>query len=182
MPAPDLTDADSSRLPPVLPDVRNWAVAWTVVHGERALEDYFAKFNVASYLPKVSRRRVYSGRAKIWDVPLFPGYVFFDCDALDRPRVFASRKVADILLPPDQTQLKRELSQLACAIDHDSSLREAQFGVSGRPVVVKRGILAGLSGELVRAGSQCRLVVRINFLRIAAELTIDEAFVEPDLA
>jgi hypothetical protein len=167
-----------SESTPALPQVDSWAVAWTVVHGERSLEDYLTQRGVKSYLPQLSRRRVYSGRVKNWTLPLFPGYVFYDHAAIDRPGVFDSRKVADILLPDNQSDLKRELSQIALALSKDAALREARYGVAGRPVVIARGSMSGLCGELVRIGAHSRLILRIQFLRKAVEVAIDEAYVE----
>ena len=126
------------------------------------------------------RRRKYSGRMKTWTAPLFPGYLFYDSAAIDRVRLYESRKVANVLLPTDPVELQRELSQLALALEHDSALREIRFGVTGQPVVVVRGVLAGLAGELVRIGSQSRLILRIHFLNKAVELVIDEGCVEPE--
>lgn len=165
----------------LLPQAKSWAVVWAVSHGERAVETYLNRLNVPCYLPRILRRRVYSGRVKTWTPPLFPGYLFYDSAAIDRVSLFESRKVADVLFPPDPLELHRELSQLALALDHDSSLRETRFGDSGQPVVVVNGILAGLAGELVRVGSQSRLILRIHFLNKAVDLVIDEGCVEPAL-
>jgi len=119
---------------------------------------------------------------KNWSAPLFSGYVFYDRDQIERHRVFESRKVVDILIPPDPGALGRELSQIALALDRDSSLREARFGQIGRRVSVIRGPMKGLEGELVRIGSNSHLILRVNFLGKAAELVIDEACVEPILS
>jgi transcription antitermination factor NusG len=165
-----------------LSGVSAWAVAWTKPRCERCLEEYFNRIHVPCFLPLVSKRQLYKSGAKIWSSPLFSGYVFFDHGNIERHRVFESRKVVEILTPPDPLALGVELAQIALALEHDSSLREARFGKRGRIVNVVRGPMKGLRGELIRMGANSHLILRVNFLGRAAELVIDEACVEPELA
>lgn len=162
-----------------LPTARSWAVAWTKARSEKALAEYFAGRSIPYFLPLLRTRRVYDKCIRHSRLPLFPGYVFFDHEAISCRDVFDSRKVAQILTPPDPVHLHNELSSLALALREDESLRETRFGVAGRPVYVSRGPLKGLCGEFVRFGAQCRLILRVGFISLAAELAIDEAFVDP---
>ncbi len=164
-----------------LPDVRNWAVAWTKPRCEHRVEDYLTRIQVPCFLPLVSKRHVYKTGVKNWTSPLFSGYLFYDADKAERQTVFESRKVVDILSPPDPGALGRDLAQIARALERDSSLRETRFGQKGRHVIVVRGPMKGLRGELVRIGSNSHLILRVDFLGKAAELVIDESCVEPEL-
>jgi len=168
--------ADNSGL---LPAAGAWGVAWTRARHEKSLVQYLCDRNVPSFLPTMIARRVYHGRVRLRRLPLFPGYVFFDQTAIERPAVFESRKVADIFTPPDAEQLRAELENIALALSHDASLRYTRYGQAGLPVRVKCGPLKGLCGELVRLSHESRLVISVTFLSKAAELSIDEAFVEP---
>jgi hypothetical protein len=49
----------------------------------------------------------------------------------------------------------------------------------GRKVYVARGPLKGVYGEFVRFGAGAHLIIRVEFISRAAELAIDEAFIEP---
>jgi hypothetical protein len=155
-----------------------WAAARTKARAEKCAAAYLLEHGVPHFLPLVARRRVYGARVRESDIPLFPGYVFFDSAAVEKELVFASRKVAQILLPPDQAQLRLELSDLAAAMNFDNTLREVTFGQPGTPVCVARGKLKGLAGTLVRYAGHSRLIIQVSFLGKAAELAIDEAFVE----
>ena len=159
---------------------RSWAVAWTKPRCEHKLQAYFAQREVPCFLPTISRRQVYKSGAKSWSTPLFPSYVFYDCSAIERLAVFESRKVVELILPSDSIALGSELRQIALALEKDSALREVRFGQSGRPVTVVRGPLKGLRGELVRTGSHCHLILKVQFLGKAAELAIDESCVEAE--
>ena len=161
--------------------VHNWTVAWTKPRCERSVEEYFNRIHVPNFLPLMSKRQVYKSGTKSWVAPLFSSYVFYDGNAIERHKVFESRKVVDILIPSDPQALGIELSQIALALEHDSGLREARFGQKGRRVRVIRGPMKGMSGELVRIGASSHLILRVNFLGKAAELAIDESCVEAEL-
>ena len=164
-----------------LPDVKSWAVAWTKVRCEKVLSDYLTAREVPHFLPLLSHRRVYGKRIRHSHLPLFSGYVFFDSDSISNSDIYDSRKVAQVLVPDEQQTLKSELSNLALALQHDDTLRETRFGAPGRPVYVARGPLKGVYGEFVRYGTNSRLIVKVGFISKAAELAIDEAFIEPVL-
>jgi hypothetical protein len=175
---PAVIDPEGTSL---LPEVQNWAVAWTKPRCERCVEDFFNQIDVPCFLPLMAKRQIYRSGVKKWSSPLFSGYIFYDQNRIERHRVFESRKVVDILTPPDPDALGRELAQIALALEKDSGLREARFGQVGRTVNVVRGPMKGLRGELVRMGSNSHLILRVNFLGKAAELAIDESCVEPEL-
>jgi transcription termination/antitermination protein NusG len=159
--------------------VTNWAVARTKSRCEKALAEFLQGRAVAHFLPLLPKRRVYGTHVRTSDIPLFAGYLFFDSDALPAGEIFDSRKVAQVLIPPDPAQLRAELNNLALALTEHGELRESCFGQPGQAVSVARGPFRGLQGELVRYSGHCRLIVRVTFIGKAAELEIDEAYLEP---
>lgn len=156
-----------------------WNVAWTKSRCEKSLVEFFNRKNVLSYLPLVHKRHIYGSRERTNEVPLFSGYVFFDATRIERADIFSSRKVAEILAPAEPKQLAREILNLQLALKVDPTLKESRFGLVGKPVVVARGPMKGLEGDVVRMHSGSRLIVRVSFLGKAAEMQIDEAFLEP---
>jgi len=157
----------------------SWAVAWTKSHHEWKLQEYLLARDVPSFLPVLHKRRIYGRHVRESEQPLFSSYVFFDSAAISRMELFESRRITEILKPQDPEQLRNELLQLSIALEADGALRESRFGRTGTPVQVTRGIMKGLVGELVRLTTESRLIIRISFLGKAAELAIDEAYVEP---
>jgi len=161
-----------------VPAARMWSVAWTKARCEKALCEYLDALHVPHFLPLLRTRRVYGARVRYSQLPLFSGYVFFDSTLIDRPKIFESRKVAEILTPHDPAELARELSNLALALCDDETLRETRFGQPGRNVFVKAGPFKGLYGKLVRYDGLAHLIVEVDFIGKAAQLRIDEAFLE----
>lgn len=177
----NLTPTKAPPVPVDLPKAKAWAAAWTKARCEKALCAYLEKLGVPHFLPLVRKRRVYGGQARFSNLPLFSGYVFFDPSVVERTKIFASKKVAQILVPPDPDMLRRDLENLTRALGEDETLRETRFGQVGRPVYVKSGPFRGLYGKLVRYESDSKLIVQVSFIGKAAELRIDEAFLEPAL-
>lgn len=161
-----------------LPTAARWGVAHTHARAEKVLHGWLSDREVPCFLPLARTRRVYGRHVRSSEVPLFAGYVFFDLAACSRQQVFQSKKVAQVLEPPDPVALCGELERLAQALHSGEPLRLSQFK-AGAPVQVVRGPLKGLDGEFVRTETASFLILRVTFLGHAAELKIDEAYVEP---
>lgn len=161
-----------------LPEAQCWGVAHTHARAEKVLHGWLSDRGVPSFLPLARNRRVYGRHVRSSEVPLFAGYVFFDLAACSRQQVFQSKKVAQVLAPPDPAALRGELERLARALQSGEPLRLSKFR-SGAPVQVARGPLKGLEGEFVRTETASFLILRVTFLGHTAELKIDEAYVEP---
>lgn len=164
-----------------LPVAQEWVAAWTKSRAEKALRKYLETRGVPVFLPLVVSRRSYGRLVRQSQLPLFSGYVFYDAASISRSEVFASRYVADVLVPNDTKQLRCELESLAVALASDASMRECRLGGIGSLIEVVRGPLKGVRGELVRFQTGHRLVLHISFLGKSAELAIDEAFVTRQL-
>jgi hypothetical protein len=128
----------------------------------------------------VKHRNVGNREIRYFHVPLFPGYVFFDADAISRPDAFASRKIANILYADEPELLQSQLENLSRALQVDRFLCQFRYGEAGTPVRVARGKLRGICGEVIRVEGRTRLLIRVSFIGQAASLNIDEAMVEAD--
>jgi hypothetical protein len=125
------------------------------------------------------RRRSYGARRRESLNPLFPGYVFFDCGAVERQQVLATNKVARILPSADPEKLYRELLSIQIALAADATLSEFRFGAPGSPVAIKRGPLAGLEGILVQHKGRARLVLEVHLIGSALLLDVEAEACEP---
>jgi transcription antitermination factor NusG len=158
--------------------VAEWAVAWTKARAEKALVEYLDGFRVRSYLPLVRKRRVYGRHIRESDLPLFPGYVFFDKDAIERRRVLESKKVAKVLYTGDPVGLRSEVLNLSRAVARQPLFHNVPFDIEGTPVRVFKGPFKDLYGVLVKRRNKTTLVIKVTLLCRAVEMEIDEAYVE----
>ncbi len=165
--------------PALLPAARAWGAAHTKARAEKKLVEFLDEKGIPHYLPMIRRRNVGKRQIRWFNVPLFPGYVFYDVGSAEDRVVYESKRVAGILKTPDQERLRKELEGVARALAADDRLIEVRWSEAGRPVRVARGPLRGLHGELLKVPSGPRLLLRVHFIGRAVSLEIDESMVEP---
>lgn len=163
----------------MLPVVENWAVIHTHSRCEKVVAEYLKNQNVKHYLPLYKKRRRYGKHIRESELPLFPGYLFYDFDAISRTLLFKTHKVTQIIEAEDQLRLKSELKNIDKALSSGELFERTDFGVPGRRVMVVDGPLKGVEGEFIKRRNKTKLVIKIHILGMAVETDIDEAYIKP---
>jgi hypothetical protein len=163
----DVTEAAQDR------DATEWAAVHVHPRAEKVVAHFFASWGVAHYLPLMVRRRKYGARQRTSELPLFPGYVFFDGATVGRHEVLATNRVAKILPAPDPDRLRRELVSLKRALALDATIIPWQWGGPGSIVRIAEGPMRGLEGVLVRFKGRDRLVLQVHLIGRAVLLDVD---------
>jgi transcription antitermination factor NusG len=130
-----------------------------------------------TFLPTVTRLSRWKDRKKAVDWPLFPGYCFARFDPSDRVRVLTCAGAVSVVgfsgditpIPDEEIDSIRRLIASHLPYDPAPLLRE------GMMVEVTAGPLEGLTGRLVRKGSQDRLILAVNLIGQGASVDIDAA-------
>ena len=174
---PDATETPPE--PPLLPVAACWAALHTHSRSEKVVAERLAALSVPHFLPLTEVRRTYGTRVRTSELPLFPGYVFFDLEAGPKERVLSGTRVVRIVPSPDPVALEEELTNIARLLQVQPALKRIDFGPPGSPVEVLCGPFEGMRGELVRYEGKARLVVRIPYLSLATEVSIEEAWLKP---
>lgn len=134
------------------------------------------------FLPMAIERRQWSDRVQAIDVPIFAGYVFVQIHAHKREelavlttpgvvRLIGNSKGA-LPIPDEQIEYLRRI--LSLDLPYDTS----PFLQAGDRVRVVRGVLTGVEGTLVRAGSGECLIVSIEMIQRAISVTVSRRDVE----
>jgi transcriptional antiterminator RfaH len=158
---------------------------WWLVHTKPRQEKKFAeemlKSKVAHYLPVTYCKAISRGRDRFAWLPLFPGYVFLNCDAEGRLSALKTNRVVAIQPVTDPMLLRRQLVTLADLIEQGVPLRVEERVEAGREVEVKTGSLKGKRGVVIRRGGQTRLFIAIAELLggVSLELEIEHHLIEP---
>ncbi len=161
----------------MLPEVENWAVIHTHSRCEKVVAEFLKEKDVRYFLPLINKRRRYGRHIRDSLLPVFSGYLFYDCDGISRADLFRTHKVARIINTKDQEQLKRELKNIDLAIESGNVFERADFEQIGRVVRVIDGPLKGIEGEFIRRKNKTKLVIKIHILGMAVEADIDERYV-----
>ena len=162
--------------------VTEWAALRTAAHWEKRLADLLRERAVPVFLPLMTRLKMYAGKRRAVEVPIFSGYVF--CSATDflgnqqlSPGIRA--KVAQVLRPPDLAKLRAELKTIADLLVDRQIVQERLVGGVGDMVRIVGGAFDGHQGVVVRTNpSQWKLVLEISFLGARREFEVDGRTVE----
>ncbi len=148
---------------------------------EKAVALALANRGVERYLPVYRGRYRTAGRYQDVDLPLFPQYVFCRvgtwsrAHVLSTPGVFRFVAFGNKPAPVDPTELERVRRVAAAGAD----LRPWPFLQTGDLVEIADGPFRGLSGRLIAAKGDCRLILDISLLQRSVALTVDRGCVRP---
>ena len=156
-----------------------WWVLHTRARNEKRVAAALADGGLCHYLPLVAVRRTYAKSSVVFDLPLFPGYVFLagGYEACDRAR--RTNRVANILPVADQVQFCDELMQIYRVVESGDAVQLVTGIPPGTRCRVRTGPFQGLEGVVIRQGRQCRLHLSVTILGQSAAVELDAAIVEP---
>jgi transcription antitermination factor NusG len=134
-----------------------------------------------AFLPLYKCRHCWSDRAKIVELPLFPGYVFCRLNEESRfalltiPGVVHLVSNGKIPMPIDDEEILVIQSAVRLAIP----VEPWHFLEVGERVKLSAGPLAGLEGFLVQANDQQRVVVGLTVLKRSIAVELERGWIEP---
>jgi transcriptional antiterminator NusG len=112
---------------------------------------------------------------------LFPGYVFCRLNPLDRLPVLTAPGVVDLVgfgkIPapvPDQ-----EIETVRRMVQSGLFVMPWPFLELGHRVLIERGPLAGVEGNLEEVKGKCRLVVSVQLLQRSVSAEVDRDWIRP---
>lgn len=155
---------------------------WYVLHvkprTEKKVDAHLALLKVFHYLPlyrketKVQRRRV------VHFLPLFPGYVFTRLDAEARGAILRTQQIVRTIEVPNPRQMIHQLRQIRHASRLPVDLKVVEHFEPGATVRVVSGPLRGLEGQVLRKGALMSLVLTVDILGRAIEISVSPADLE----
>ena len=154
-----------------------WYAVWTRSRHEQMVREQIERKGYEAFLPTVARWSRWKDRKKKIDWPLFPGYCFARFDAQETLPILKCSGVVNIVsfdgaiaeIPEEEIESIRRLVSSELQYDPCPLIRE------GMMVEVVHGPLKGVSGRLVRKGTQARLVLAVNLIGQAVSVEVDAA-------
>jgi transcription antitermination factor NusG len=163
-------------------EVDRWAAIRTSARWEKKACQSLAASNIPVFLPTWTRISHYRTRKNVAQIPLFPGYLFFDESSTDRLSKLppnAKRLVAQVLKPSDYGKLKAELLEISEIIRNHQLVKEKVFGVAGERVRITRGSFKNYEGKIVRQiDATNRFALVVSFLGLSVEVEVDDRALE----
>lgn len=164
--------------PAVAEFIGRWWVLHTRSRNEKIVASELQRQQVSHFLPLVRAQRVYSGRRRVVEIPLFPGYVFLCGDDASRQAALRTDRVAHVLEVPDQDRLRADLCRIQRVVESDVPVDLYPRLRTGTRCRVLSGSLAGLEGVVLRRRGPWKVYVGVHFVGQSAELEIDSSLLE----
>lgn len=159
---------------------RTWYVLYVKPRTEKKVASFLAVYKCWHVLPtwtkvtKVQRRKVKR------ELPIFPGYVFTRLNPDERLKILKTNLLVSILPVPRPRELVHQLRQIMHASLHLSDLRPVPVFKEGDCVRVIYGPFRGVEGYVKRTVSSTLLVLNIDILGQAVEVSISPCDLEVD--
>jgi transcription termination/antitermination protein NusG len=160
-----------------------WYAVQTLYRHEQRVSDNLGMKGFTTYLPLLRETRQWSDRKKVIDVPAFGGYVFVrhDSSAPSRVRVLETMGVVR-LLGDSRTPVSIpdvEIESLRRTLQSNIPCEKCEYIAIGTMVQVKRGVLTGVRGRLIRNNNRLRMVLSVSTVSQAVSVEASLEDVEP---
>lgn len=160
-----------------------WNVVQTLIKREADIFHRLLRRGRPAYLPTVRREIVHHRQKRVYDDPLFPGYVFLAGDvSWGEVREQCGEEFGRLcrITGEEQTELDDRLGAFYRMLEAGRSFKLVRRPLKGREVEVTGGPLKGVKGRCIRAlgRTRQRLLIWVQFLGAGAELDISAADLE----
>jgi transcription antitermination factor NusG len=156
-----------------------WFVAHTRPRCEKKVVQYCADLGISTTLPCYHSVRKYRGKTVTFEKPLFPGYVFLQAQRQQRPKIFQSDYVANLLDVHDEKLFKQQLGDILRALETGLEIVLAPEIGTGTRVKIRHGPLAGIEGWVEDRYGFETVLLRLDFIGQAAAVKLSAGELEP---
>jgi len=173
-----LTWRASSRILLRVSETR-WFVAHTKPRREKKVVEYCSQQIIPATLPCYNSAHKYRGKTVVFRKPLFPGYVFLQCEPAKKDAIRQSDHVANLLEVFDQETFQRQLDDILLALETEVGVRLVPSIGEGMRVRIKGGPLQGVEGWVEKRHGMTTVLLRLDFISQAAAIKIDADLLDP---
>jgi transcription antitermination factor NusG len=158
-------------------------MSWHVLHVrprcEKKVGDFCAVRAIEHYLPLRSETKVYQRRRVTVEKPVFPGYLFVSCDAVQRTEVLKTNSIVRTITPHNEEDFLHELDQVRKALTVDPSLSACYAVKEGQRVRITGGPFMGIEGMVASLRSRTTVRLNVEMIGQAIAVEIQKEYLEP---
>jgi transcription antitermination factor NusG len=162
-------------------DFRKWYALQVRTRWESSTSVLLAGKGYQTLLPTYQMKKSWSGRQRLVNTPLFPGYVFCQFDVHDRlpvlvtPGVIAVVGRGKVPVPVEDG----EVAAIQTVVTSGFPAEPWPYLEIGQKVRIESDSLHGLEGILINFKGNDRIVLSVSLLRRSVALEIDRSSVRP---
>ncbi len=161
--------------------VHSWFALQVRTRWESSIAVLLGGKGYETFLPTYRTKRLWNGRTREANAPLFPGYVFCRFDVQKRLPVLVTPGVIAVVgrgktpLPVDDNEIDAVQKVVSCGLPAEPW----PFLELGQRVRIESESLMGLEGILISFKGNQRIILSVSLLRRSVALEIDRCFVKP---
>lgn len=163
-------------------EIRTNELPWFALHvrhrWEQKAADLLSEKGYEQFAPSYQVVRRWSDRRKVFQEPLFPGYIFCRMTEGAQGKILTTPGVLDFVgcagrpLPVET----REIESLKQFIASGQNLTRHPYLVAGDIIRIISGPLAGLEGIFVESTTSCQIVVSVTLLQRSVAVEINPSW------
>lgn len=164
---PDTTQASTKNNSILQQQPSRWYAVYTQPRAEKQVHKRLQETGIEVFLPLQKTKRQWSDRIKWINKPLISSYIFVKVTPKEYPQVYRTSGVVKFITFEGQPVAIPEvqINNLKLLVNSDVELEvTGEKYDKGDYIEVVAGSLIGLRGELIKIGSNKRVVVRIDSL------------------
>ncbi|HEY8623042.1 MAG TPA: transcription termination/antitermination NusG family protein [Casimicrobiaceae bacterium] len=182
VPAP-VTDEAGARALLRAPRASSWYALHVLANAEFVVESALIGYGIEAFLPTYAEKTQWSDRVTTTIRPLFPGYLFVNCEGRPSETIVRPRReilrIAGIIKvlptnlnpqPVDREQIENVRRALAARLP----VTRCEYQ-SGDEVLIDKGPLAGVKGIVQRTKRGTEVIIRIEMLQRSVCVQVDAA-------
>jgi transcriptional antiterminator RfaH len=170
-------------------DEPRWYACHTRARHEKKIEQLLEQRGFESYLPTVSRTRLWKDRRKEVLFAMFPGYVFARFALDDLPRVLSVPGVATVIrhngqpapIAAEELENVRRFAEAAAGV-LEQEPRLTPLPETGSTVRIAAGPFRGIEAVVVEHRGRARVLVGLNAIGQGVEIDLDASVLEQVLS
>jgi transcriptional antiterminator RfaH len=164
----------------VPPEGQEWVVLHCRPRCEKKVVEVCRREGMHLYLPLRKKTHRYGPRTRVFEVPLFTGYVFGVAAREQKRWLRQNQYIANVLDVCDQKKLVEQLNQIRKALTIGDSVVEVMpYLEKGRSVRVTAGPFRGLEGIVLRFQSKTKVVLNVDMIQQSVAVEVDSAYLVP---
>lgn len=164
---------------PAADEQRNWMVLHVRPRCEKKVAEFCATRGIYSYLPLLNKKHKYGARIRVYEIPLFTGYIFALGSRPDSILLRQNHRVANLLSVLDQATLLNQLQQIKRALDHQEAVELFPHLTTGMKVQVRSGPLKGVEGFIQKLKNKTKIVLNVDFIQQSVAVEVDAEWLVP---
>ena len=157
-----------------------WYAIYTKPRHEKKVNSLLTDKGYETFLPVISKLRLWKDRKKRVDMPLFSSYIFANFDYRFRFNLLETEGIVKIVnfrgIPAEVPEW--QINSLRKMLEFPDKVRLEKYVRVGEVVEIVEGVMKGLKGMVLKRKNEERLILSIEGIMQSVSIEIDQTFVK----